>query len=102
MERARGRGGDDGLIVRAVAPPGPRAGRTPPLHDLGKMVRAVAANEDEACLCGISVQRVSTAIWAVTGALSVVSAMAEYIKDHGGVACRKLSSSRTTTTPSTP
>jgi ABC-type branched-subunit amino acid transport system ATPase component/ABC-type branched-subunit amino acid transport system permease subunit len=51
---------------------------------LGKMVRAIAANEDEASLCGISVTRVSTYIWGVTGALSAVSAILVY-RSAGGL-----------------
>ncbi len=50
---------------------------------LGKMVRAVAANEDEASLCGISVNRVSTQIWGITGALSAVSAILVF-RSSGG------------------
>src|SRR5437660_2858033 len=41
----------------------------------GKMVRAAAANDDEARLCGISVERVSTWIWAMAGAMSAITAI---------------------------
>jgi ABC-type branched-subunit amino acid transport system ATPase component/ABC-type branched-subunit amino acid transport system permease subunit len=41
----------------------------------GKMTRAAAANVDEARLCGVPVHRVSTAIWAIAGAMSAITAI---------------------------
>ena len=42
---------------------------------LGKMIRATAANKDEARLCGISPRLVAAITWGVAGALSTFSAV---------------------------
>ena len=42
---------------------------------LGKKVRAVASNQDEAARCGISVNRVQALSWGLAGALAAISAV---------------------------
>ena len=41
----------------------------------GRQVRAAAANRDEARLCGVPVERVSTVVWAIVGAMSSITAI---------------------------
>lgn len=41
----------------------------------GRLVRASAANAGEARLCGIPVQRVSTWVWSIAGAMSAITAI---------------------------
>jgi ABC-type branched-subunit amino acid transport system ATPase component/ABC-type branched-subunit amino acid transport system permease subunit len=42
---------------------------------LGKKVRAVASNQDEAARCGISVNRVQALTWGLAGGLAAISAL---------------------------
>lgn len=53
---------------------------------LGRMIRAAAANRNEARLCGVSVNRVSTMVWAGAGAMSAITAILAARGEGAGVA----------------